>query len=47
MADLTKCPKCGIEYDSSKIHVCSVGDDLEKAYFGSESQETVGDTGER
>ena len=39
MGSSTKCPKCGNWYDSSTYHVCSKGENLEKAYFG--SRETV------
>mgnify|MGYP001590881699 CR=1 FL=1 len=43
MASYTKCSACGAVYDSNTRHVCSKGEDLQKAYFGSE--ESRGEVG--
>ena len=46
MASYTKCSACGTVYDSNTRHVCSKGDDLQKAYFGSQETIKEGGTGE-
>lgn len=45
MVSFTKCPACGTVYDSNTRHVCSKGEDLQKAYFGSEESEGRGGDG--